>query len=67
MRKIVLSLSYMFLFIAVLNASVLESYDDYFWNSLSKKEKVHKEKQPKDSIRRGWTFGILPSVAYDAD
>ena len=34
---------------------------------LAKKEKVKKEKQPKDSIRRGWTFGVLPSIAYDAD
>ena len=31
-----------------------------------KKEKKKKEKDP-DGIRRGWTFGILPSVSYDAD
>ncbi len=31
----------------------------------SKKEK--KEKKEKSEIRQGWTFGILPSVAYDAD
>ena len=36
-------------------------------DNLLKKEKVKKEKQPKDSVRKGWTFGILPSVAYDAD
>ena len=23
--------------------------------------------QDTSNIRRGWTFGILPSVAYDAD
>ena len=67
MRKIVLFLCYIFLFTTVLNASVPESYSKSLWDNLSKKEKVHKEKQPKDSIRRGWTFGILPSVAYDAD
>ena len=32
-----------------------------------KKEKQKREKKQKDSIRRGWTFGILPSVSYDAD
>jgi len=26
-----------------------------------------KGKKEKDNIRRGWTFGALPSVAYDAD
>lgn len=67
MRKIVLFLCYIFLFTTVLNASVPESYSKSLWDNLSKKEKVHKEKQPKDSIRKGWTFGILPSVAYDAD
>ncbi|MDR1112241.1 MAG: BamA/TamA family outer membrane protein [Bacteroidales bacterium] len=32
-----------------------------------KKEKKKREKKEKDSIRRGWTFGILPSISYDAD
>lgn len=38
-------------------------------NYLEKKEKIKKEKKEKstDSVRKGWTFGILPSVAYDAD
>jgi len=67
MRKIALFLFYIFLFTAVLNAAVPEGYNKSLWDNLSKKEKVHKEKQPKDSIRKGWTFGILPSVAYDAD
>lgn len=67
MRKFVLFLCYIFLFTTVLNASVPEGYSKSLWDNLSKKEKVHKEKQPKDSIRKGWTFGILPSVAYDAD
>lgn len=31
-----------------------------------KKQKV-KEKKEKSEIRTGWTFGILPSVAFDAD
>ena len=35
-------------------------------NPVEKKEKKKKEKNP-DGIRTGWTFGILPSVAYDAD
>jgi len=34
--------------------------------SVTKKTKKKKEKDP-DGIRTGWTFGILPSVAYDAD
>ena len=67
MKKIALFISFIFLFLTFSNAAVSESYDESLWNSFSKKEKVHKVKQPKDSIRRGWTFGILPSVAYDAD
>ncbi len=67
MRKLALLFTFVFLFTIVLNASDSEGYDISLWNNFSKKEKVHKEKQPKDSIRRGWTFGILPSVAYDAD
>jgi len=31
-----------------------------------KKEKKKKEKDP-DGVRTGWTFGALPSVAFDAD
>jgi len=34
--------------------------------SIEKKEKKKKEKDP-DGVRTGWTFGILPSVAFDAD
>lgn len=35
---------------------------------LNKEKKENKKQEKtKDSIRRGWTFGILPSVAYDAD
>lgn len=67
MKKIALFISFIFLFLTFSNAAVSESYEESLWNSFSKKEKVHKQKQPKDSIRRGWTFGILPSVAYDAD
>lgn len=31
------------------------------------KEKPKKEKKEKSDVRKGWTFGILPSVAFDAD
>jgi outer membrane protein assembly factor BamA len=31
-----------------------------------KKEKKKKEKHP-DGIKTGWTFGVLPSIAFDAD
>ncbi len=30
-------------------------------------QKEKKPKKEKPEIRKGWTFGILPSVAYDAD
>jgi len=33
---------------------------------VEKKTKKKKEKNP-DGVRTGWTFGILPSVAFDAD
>jgi hypothetical protein len=32
-----------------------------------KKPKKEKPKKEKSDVRTGWTFGILPSVAYDAD
>ncbi len=31
------------------------------------KDKPKKEKKEKSDVRKGWTFGILPSVAFDAD
>jgi len=34
--------------------------------TVEKKTKKKKEKDP-DGVRTGWTFGILPSVAFDAD
>lgn len=36
-------------------------------NSIEKDKKPKKEKKEKSAVRTGWTFGILPSVAYDAD
>ena len=36
-------------------------------NSIEKDKKPKKEKKEKSEVRTGWTFGILPSVAYDAD
>ena len=32
-----------------------------------KKPKKEKPKKEKSDVRTGWTFGILPSVAYDVD
>lgn len=32
-----------------------------------KSEKPKKEKKEKSEVRTGWTFGVLPSVAFDAD
>lgn len=32
-----------------------------------KKSRPKKEKKEKSAVRKGWTFGILPSVAFDAD
>ena len=59
---------FVFLFAIAMNA-VANGGNQYssLWNNFSKKEKVPKQKQEKDSVRKGWTFGILPSVAYDAD
>jgi len=34
--------------------------------SVEKKSKKKKEKNP-DGVKTGWTFGVLPSVAFDAD
>lgn len=35
--------------------------------SRDRKPKKEKPKKEKSEVRTGWTFGILPSVAYDAD
>lgn len=32
-----------------------------------KKPKKEKPKKEKSDVRTGWTFGVLPSIAYDAD
>lgn len=63
MKKTVLIL------IMALLANVLTAYAnvgdiDSLPNKKAKKEKPKKE---KSEIRTGWTFGILPSVGYDAD
>jgi len=34
---------------------------------VEKKAKKEKKKKDPDGVRTGWTFGILPSVAFDAD
>ena len=44
----------------------------YAANATDNSDKESKDKKPKkeknkDEVRKGWTFGILPSVAYDAD
>ncbi|MDL2312836.1 BamA/TamA family outer membrane protein [Bacteroidales bacterium OttesenSCG-928-B11] len=31
------------------------------------KPKTEKPKKEKESVRTGWTFGVLPSIAYDSD
>ncbi len=68
MKKIVLFLMVGFLFSTALSAFGSEGDgNDLVQYNFGKKEKVKKEKPAKDSIRKGWTFGILPSVAYDAD
>ena len=37
-------------------------------NEIKKEKKVKKKKEKNpDGVRTGWTFGILPSVAFDAD
>ena len=63
MKKTVLVL------IMAMLANVLTAYAnvgeiDSLPNKKAKKEKPKKE---KSEIRTGWTFGILPSVGYDAD
>ena len=63
MKKTVLIL------IMAMLANVLTAYAnvgdiDSLPNKKAKKEKPKKE---KSEIRTGWTFGILPSVGYDAD
>lgn len=35
--------------------------------SVEKKGKKEKKKKDPDGVRTGWTFGILPSIAFDAD
>lgn len=62
-------LSLLLLLVFVVNFTFAYDYDIVLDNDVIKKEKENKPKKEKntDSVRRGWTFGILPSVAYDAD
>ena len=54
-----------FLFL-LLSVCVLNVYAEQS-EELAKKPKEEKAKKEKSEVRKGWTFGILPSVAYDAD
>ena len=54
-----------FLFL-LLSICVLNVYAEQS-EELAKKPKEEKAKKEKSEVRKGWTFGILPSVAYDAD
>ena len=53
----------------ILSFCVLGLYTANATNETNKdsKDKKPKKEKSKDEIRKGWTFGILPSVAYDAD
>ena len=58
----------LFLIIALLASSFTvyaNGVDDGITND--KKPKKEKPKKEKSDVRTGWTFGILPSIAYDAD
>ena len=58
----------LFLIIALLASSFTiyaNGVDDGITND--KKPKKEKTKKEKSDVRTGWTFGILPSVAYDVD
>ena len=59
---------YTLLIIALLTGSFTvyaNGVDDNVLND--KKPKKEKPKKEKSEVRTGWTFGILPSIAYDAD
>ena len=65
-KNYVLLLCFAFLFSF---ASFAQTEGDEPINNEQKTEKKGKKKKEKnpDGIRTGWTFGILPSVAFDAD
>lgn len=60
-------LSLLLVLVFAINFTFAYDYNILLDNDLVKKEKKAKKEKSTDSVRRGWTFGILPSVAYDAD
>lgn len=62
---------FIFLLVALFSFSVSETYASNEWEEINQTEKNKEKKSKKDkkadSVRTGWTFGILPSVSYDAD
>jgi len=55
-----------FLFLLPLGSFAQYDSDQQEADAIAKKEAKKKEKNP-DGVRTGWTFGALPSVAFDAD
>jgi len=52
--------------LGIYNAQATQNDNDSIVG-IEKKDKPKKAEKDSSGIRKGWTFGILPSVAYDAD
>lgn len=62
---------FILLLVTLFSFSVSETYavneGEEITQTEKSKEKKSKKDKKADSVRTGWTFGILPSVSYDAD
>ena len=59
---------YLILFcLAFLSGYTLQAQNNDTKTKTEKTAKPKKAKKEKSEVRTGWTFGILPSVAFDAD
>lgn len=52
--------------LGIYNAQATQ-YDNDSIVSIEKKDKPKKTEKDTSEVRKGWTFGVLPSIAYDAD
>lgn len=69
-RVVLLVLTVLFCGSLYANEAKMVAPEDFVSDKVKKekqKEEKQKKEKTKDSVRKGWTFGILPSIAFDAD
>ena len=66
MKKIYIFIIAFFFILPLVSFAQVENTDNQEKQTTEKKAKKKKEKDPS-GVKKGWTFGVLPSIAFDAD